>query len=357
LPRRALFAFLGLVKLSFRRLGLRLAHTWTIARTRAMRVADVVVLELFGPQGVTALGEAAPIGRYGESAATVEAFLRRVDPARLSFDAVQESMAYLETLSAGDMAAKCAVNVALLDGAAQLARRPLHDFLGLRFRESCHVTSFTIGIDTPDMIREKVIAAADYPVLKMKAGVATDEGNLRALRELAPTKPLRVDANEGWRDKEVALRAIERLADDPRIQFVEQPMPVATPRSDWSWLKRRAPLPIFADESYRLAADAEAVAESFHGVNVKLVKTGGIHRAMDALRAARGFGLKTMLGCMIETSILISAAAHLAELCDYLDLDGNLLIRNDPYAGVTAARGVVSFAKAPAAFGLQVRPR
>src|SRR5205823_13727605 len=115
--------------------------------------------------------------------------------------------------------------------------------------------------------------------------------------------------------------------------------------------------PIFADESYHLAEDIDEVAEGFHGVNVKLVKTGGISAGFDALQAARKAGLKTMIGCMIETSILISAAAHLAELCDYLDVDGNILITNDPYIGVAEKNGVLSFASAPEKFGLRVSAR
>jgi L-alanine-DL-glutamate epimerase-like enolase superfamily enzyme len=150
---------------------------------------------------------------------------------------------------------------------------------------------------------------------------------------------------------------IEWLAGDGRIQFIEQPMPVSTPLEDWVWLKQRSPLPVFADESYHLAGDASSVSECFHGVNVKLVKTGGIGKAVEALRAARKAGLKTMLGCMIETSILITAGAHLAELCDYLDLDGNLLITNDGYTGVTTRNGILSFAQAPEKNGLRVSRR
>ncbi len=134
-------------------------------------------------------------------------------------------------------------------------------------------------------------------------------------------------------------------------------MPAAAPLKDWVWLKQRSPLPVFGDESYHHAGDAAQAAECFHGVNVKLVKTGGISGGFDALQAARKAGLKTMLGCMIETSILISAAAHLAELCDYLDLDGNILITDNPYLGVATNRGLLSFATAPEPCGLRVRPR
>jgi L-Ala-D/L-Glu epimerase len=192
-------------------------------------------------------------------------------------------------------------------------------------------------------------------VLKLKVGSPDDRANLAALREAAPKKPVRVDANEGWQDREQALAMMEWLAGDGAIEFVEQPLPAGTPAKDLVWLKERSPLPIFADESFHHAGDVERCAEGFHGVNVKLVKTGGVSGGVEALRAARRAGLKTMLGCMIETSVLISAGAHLAELCDHLDLDGNLLITNDPYAGVTAPRGVLSFASAREPYGLRVR--
>ena len=345
------------MKLSFKRADLQLAHLWAIARTTGTNVAQVLIVELVGADGTVGLGEAAPSARYKESLKTVEAFLKQVDPRGLSFSDIEGSMKYLDTLSRRDMAAKSALNIALLDGAAKKAKKPIYDLLGLGFREQQHVTSFTIGIDKPEMIRKKVEEALQYPVLKVKVGVADDKANLLALREVAPTTTIRVDANEGWKTKEQALESIEWLAKDGHIQYVEQPMPASTPVKEWAWLKQRSPLPIFGDESYHLAKDIEQAAECFHGVNVKLVKTGGVSAGKAALEAARKAGLMTMIGCMIETSILISAAAHLAELCDYLDVDGNILITNDPYAGVTSQQGMLSFETAPEPFGLRVRAR
>ena len=345
------------MKLQFKQLDLKLAHTWTIARTTGTDIAKVVVVELTGADGTVGLGEAAPSARYKESARTVEAFLKQVDPRGLSFTDVDGSMEYLETLSRHDMAAKCALNLALLDGAAKRARKPVYDLLGLGFREGQHVTSFTIGIATPEEIRKKVQQAAVYPILKIKLGGPEDEATLQALREVAPEKTIRVDGNEGWKTKELALEQIERLAKDGHVQFVEQPLPASTPAKDWTWLKQRSPLPIFGDESYHLAKDIDSAAQCFHGVNVKLVKTGGLSAGLAALLAARKAGLKTMIGCMIETSILISAAAHLAELCDFLDIDGNILITNDPYSGVGSAEGRLSFAGCAEPFGLRVSPR
>jgi L-alanine-DL-glutamate epimerase-like enolase superfamily enzyme len=345
------------VNLNFKRQALELAHTWTIARGKGTKTSQVVIVELTGADGTVGRGEAAPSSRYKESVDTVEAFLKRVDPRGLTFKDIEGSMTYLDTLSKRDMAAKCAINIALLDGAAKRAQKPVCDFLGLGFRENHHITSFTIGIDKPEVIRQKVLQAEQFPVLKVKLGVADDKTNLQALREVAPTKAVRVDANEGWKTKEYALEMIEWLAKDGHVQYVEQPMPAATSVKDWVWLKQRSPLPIFGDESYHLAKDVTEAAECFHGVNVKLVKTGGVSAGFAALQTARKAGLKTMIGCMIETSILISAAAHLAELCDYLDVDGHILITNDPYVGVTADKGILSFAAAPEKVGLRVSPR
>jgi L-Ala-D/L-Glu epimerase len=317
----------------------------------------VALVELTDKAGVTGLGESAPSARYDETVDSSVAFFERVDPAQLSFDDVPGSMRYLERVAPGNYAPKCALNIALLDGAARQARQPICDYLKLGFAEGKHLTCFSIGIDSPAMIRKKTLEAAPYPVLKLKLGSPQDRENLAALREAAPAKLVRVDANEAWKTKEQALRQIEWLAGDGHIEQVEQPMPAGTPPADLRWLKSRSPLPLMADESYLSAKDAGLCAECFHAVNVKLVKTGGISGAYDALMAARKAGLKTMIGCMIESSVLISAGAHLAELTDYLDLDGNLLITNDPYRGPSAKGGMISFADAPDKYGLRVVAR
>lgn len=348
------------MKLSFRRFDLRLTHTWTIASnvaTGGKNIYPVVFVELRDNDGVVGIGESAPSSTYAENVDTAAAFLQRVDASRLSFDDVAGSMAYLESVAPKDFSPKGALNIALLDGAAKKAGKSLHDLFGLAFTEGKHVTSFTIGIDTPEMMRKKTREAEPFPVLKIKVGGPNDEQNLAAVRAEAPTKRLRVDANEGWKTKEEALRKLEWLARDPNIEFAEQPMPASTSRADYAWLKARSPIPIMADESYINAAHIDVAAECFHAVNVKLCKTGGVSRGFEALSAARRAGLKTMLGCMIESSVLISAGAHLAELTDYLDLDGNVLITNDPYRGVRTERGLMSFAGVEPKVGLQVAPR
>ena len=346
------------MKLKSYRCELLLANPWKIASSKGSGTHNTVIVELTDSDGLASIGEAAPSSLYGETAAGVLEFLSQMPTTGLAFNDVPGSMAFLDTLPNIPMAAKCALNLALVDGAAKRAGQPLCDFLGLGFREQHHVTSFSIGIDAPDVIRKKVLEAANYPVLKLKVGDPRDHENFLALRSVAPNKPVRVDANEGWKTKEEALRQLEWLvATDKQIQFIEQPMPRDTSVADWQWLKARSPLPIYGDESCHTIKDIPRCAECFHGVNVKLVKTGGVSMAYETLQAARKAGLKTMIGCMIETSVLVSAAAHLAELTDHLDIDGNILITNDPFTGVTAEKGILSFAGVKEKFGLRVSPR
>ncbi|HEV2327471.1 MAG TPA: dipeptide epimerase [Verrucomicrobiae bacterium] len=336
---------------------LHLAHKWKIAGGQGSKMNEVVVVELIDSDGVSGFGEAAPAATYKETPAMVLEFYKRLDVSGFSFDDIPGSMARLETFASVPSAARCGINTALVDGAAKRAGKAIYDYYHLGFRENKHVTSFTIGLDTPEVIREKVLAAAHYPVLKLKTGDARDRENLAAVRSVAPTKPIRADANEGWKTKEHAMEMLEWLAADGNIQFVEQPLPRTASREDLIWLKKRSPLPLYGDESCHTVKDIPFCAECFHGVNVKLVKTGGLSMAHDTLQAARKAGLKTMIGCMIETSVLITAAAHLAELTDHMDVDGNILITNDPYLGATSKNGMLSFAHAPEPTGLRVRLR
>jgi L-Ala-D/L-Glu epimerase len=346
------------MKIQAQILNLELANPWKIASTAGSRTHQTVVVQMVDAHGHTGIGEAAPSALYGESAAGVLEAIGKVNASELSFADVPAGMNYLAGIGYLPVAANCALNIALLDGAARMLQQPLHDFLGLGFREHRHMTSYSIGIDAPEVIRKKVQAAAGFPVLKLKVGDLRDRENFAALREIAPDKPVRLDANEGWQTKEQALRMLEWLVTvDDKIQFVEQPMPRTASTEALRWLKARSPLPLFADESCHTLKDIPRCAECFHGVNVKLVKAGGVSMAKQILEAARRAGLKTMIGCMIETSILISAAAHLAELADHLDIDGNLLITNDPFSGVTAEKGILSFATAEEKQGLRVKLR
>jgi L-alanine-DL-glutamate epimerase-like enolase superfamily enzyme len=215
--------------------------------------------------------------------------------------------------------------------------------------------SYTIGIGSVEQVREQTRRAAGFDLLKVKLGGPNDREAIRAVRELAPAKRIRVDANEGWPDGETALRMIEWLAGEAAIELVEQPLPAGLPADEHRWLFERSPLPLFADESCHRATDVPRLAANFHGVNVKLMKTGGPVEALRTLRAARERGLKTMLGCMIESSLGIAAAFQLSSLADHLDLDSHWLLSGDPFAGLASGPGMLSFAAAPPP-GLGVRP-
>jgi L-alanine-DL-glutamate epimerase-like enolase superfamily enzyme len=349
--------------LSYWRFDLLLKDRWTIANATSpgaptgKQVTPVVFVELTDGIGGKGRGEASPSSQYGETHSTVTRFLEKVDARQLRFDDIPGSMAYLEHITPASSPAKCAINLALVDGAARAAGVSAGDFLGLPFEEGRHVTSFSIGLDEPSEMARKAAEAINRPILKLKVGTSHDRENFAAVRSEALGKPIRVDANGAWKSREEALENIEWFSGVGGVEFVEQPMPAFAPNADWIWLKERSPLPIFGDESYQGVLDVDRCADCVHGVNVKLVKTAGISGAVEALRAARARGLKTMLGCMIESSLLISAAAHLASLTDYLDLDGNLLITNDPYKGVRTDGGLMTFVGVENRVGLRVLER
>lgn len=338
---------------------LELVLPWATARTTepgGLRRSQVVHVSLHDDaSGVTGHGEAAPIRRYGESIASVETFLGRVNPKLLSLDELDRSTVRIDAIAPGEMAAKCAVEAALLDAAGKRARRPVWELLKLP-PPGARAISHTIGIGSVAHVRQQVRRAERFQVLKLKLGGPDDKAAFHALRELAPTKPVWVDANEGWRDREHALRMIEWLARDPHVELIEQPLPAGQPEADHRWLFERSPLPLFADESCHRSADVARVAQSFHGLNVKLTKTGGLLEAKQTLLRARESGLRTMLGCMIESSLGIAAAFQLAGLADHLDLDSHLLLTNDPFTGLAFQNGQLQLAAALPAPGLGVVP-
>lgn len=337
------------MRLSFKRINLKLRHTFRISRS-AEDVAPVVITTL-EHEGVEGFGEASPSSRYGETIDTALDFLERVDLEGFGdpFE-LEEITACMHDIAFGNSAAKAAVDIALHDWVGRRLGQPLYRILGLS-KLKAPLTSFTIGIDSPEVIAQKIAEAESDPILKIKLGTGHDKEIMAAVRR-ATKKAVRVDANEGWKTKELALERIKWLEQED-VEFVEQPMP-ASDNAGCVWLREHVRLPLIADESCVRLDDIPKLREGFDGINIKLMKCGGLREAMRMIHTAKALGMKTMLGCMIESSVAITAAAHLSPLVDYADLDGNLLVTNDPFRGVKVERGQLILNDEP---GLGVMPR
>jgi len=313
----------------FKQVKLNLRHTFRIARSaddfRHSVILKVILDNLEG------LGEAAPSPRYNQTVDTVHKALSEIDPKSLkAIDYLEDTLEELSQRLKHQRAALAAIDLALYDILGKRFNAPLYAIFGLNPART-PVTSYTIGIDTPEVIRKKVAEAEKFPILKVKMGLENDYQIMETIRELTD-KPVRIDANEGW-TKEEAIEKI-RWLENLNVEFIEQPLP-AEKLEDMHWLAERSPLPLIADESVQVAEDIPGLIGAFHGINIKLMKCGGIREAVKMIHTARACGMKVMLGCMVESSIGITAAAHLSPLVDYADLDGNLLITNDPASGVT----------------------
>lgn len=328
---------------------LNLKHTWTTTMSSST-YRDVLFVR-YTRDGITGVGEGAPIIRYHEDAIGAKKvvdgladFLSAANPIHFAkLDA--EILKRVEQ----DWAAKAAINIAIMDWVGQKLGVPVYQLLGLDPADAPQ-TTFSIGIDTPEITRQKVREAEEYPLLKVKVGLDTDEPTIEAVRSVTK-KTLRVDANEGWKDKEVALRKIKWL-ETQGVEFIEQPLPAAM-FEETKWLRERVNMPIIADEACLRPADIPKLAEAYDGVNIKLDKAGGILQAYRMILIAKALGMKTMLGCMISSSDTVTAAAHLSPLVDYADLDCNLLIANDPFVGVKVKEGKLVLPSGP---GLGLKP-
>ena len=328
---------------------LNLKHTWTT--TMSSSEYRDTLHAAYSRDGITGHGEGAPIVRYKEDAKSAQRAADSVRDLLLSADPMQFSkvMAQVFRRIDGEWAGKAAIDIALMDWVGQKLGIPLYTYFGLDAKDT-PLTTFSIGIDTPEITRQKTREAADYPILKVKVGLATDEPTIEAVRSVTK-KPLRVDANEGWKSKEEAVRKINWL-EKQGVEFIEQPLP-AEMIEETRWIRSRVHMPIIADEACRHASDIPKLRESFDGVNVKLDKAGGMLDAYRMIQVAKALGMKTMLGCMVSSSVSVTAAAHLSPLVDYADLDGNLLIANDPFHGVRVEKGKLVLPNRP---GLGLTP-
>jgi len=325
----------------FKQVKLNLRHTFRIARSaddfRHSVILKVILDNLEG------LGEAAPSPRYNQTVDTVHKALSEIDPKSLkAIDYLEDTLEELSQRLKHQRAALAAIDLALYDILGKRFNAPLYAIFGLNPART-PVTSYTIGIDTPEVIRKKVAEAEKFPILKVKMGLESDYQIMETIRELTD-KPVRIDANEGW-TKEEAIEKI-RWLENLNVEFIEQPLP-AEKLEDMHWLAERSPLPLIADESVQVAEDIPGLIGAFHGINIKLMKCGGIREAVKMIHTARACGMKVMLGCMVESSIGITAAAHLSPLVDYADLDGNLLITNDPASGVRVKNGKLILTESP----------
>ncbi|HLF13842.1 MAG TPA: dipeptide epimerase [Bacteroidota bacterium] len=315
---------------------LRLKHVFTIARG-SRSVVPTVIVQL-SHDGITGYGEASPLARYGESVDTVARFLGRVGPAVLGDpsdpDALLDRVGSLEP---GNASAKASVDIAIHDWIGKRRGVPTWKYFGID-RPDAPASSITIGIDSPGVVERKVREADAFGILKVKMGVPGDREFIRTVRKFT-SKPLRVDANEGWKTKEEALEALLWLR-DLGVELVEQPLPAGNPDAV-AWLKARAGIPLYADEDFSRHDDLGAIAGAYDGVNIKLMKSTGLREARKIIGTAHGLGLKIMIGCMIETSVGISAAAQISPMADVTDLDGCLLVSNDPFRGAVAPDGTI----------------
>ncbi|GAC1303955.1 MAG: dipeptide epimerase [Ktedonobacteraceae bacterium] len=322
-------------------IDLTLTVPFRISRGVEYTTSNVVVQ--INHEDFTGYGEAAPDEYYGESQETVLACVA-LFAGNLGNDpfALEDIMSHLDKIIRRNPAAKAAVDMALYDLIGKMLGVPLYKLLGLNPAHTAY-TSFTLGLDSPTEMAKKALIARDYPILKVKVGTRHDVEIIKAIRDVSPAV-IRVDANTAWKPKE-AIKNINALA-EYNIEFVEQPIDP----HDWAGLKLirdNVPVPIIADESCVTVEDIPSIADCVDGINIKLMKCGGIRHALKMIHVARAHNLRVMIGCMIESSLAITAAAHLTPLVDYADLDGHLLINDDPYVGVTVEKGKLVLPDAP----------
>ena len=331
------------MKLRFFPYELKLKHVFTVATYSRTTTPDVQVEIEY--DGVIGYGEASMPPYLGQTVDSVMGFLKKVDleqfddPFRL-----EDILAYIDSLSAGDSAAKTAVDIALHDLVGKLLQAPWYKIWGLD-KEKTPSTTFTIGIDTADVVREKTKECADqFNILKVKLGRENDKEMIETIRSVTDL-PIAIDANQGWKDKHHALDMIHWLH-EKGIVMIEQPMPKEQ-LDDIAWVTQQSPLPIFADESIQRLKDVAGLKGAFTGINIKLMKCTGMREAWKMVTLARALDMKVMVGCMTETSCAITAASQFSPAVDFADLDGSLLIANDRFKGMEVVKGKITLPDLP----------
>lgn len=330
------------LKLSFEPYNLQLKHVFTLANSS--RTTTPVMLTKIEFEGITGYGEASMPPYLGESQETAAKFLSGLDLNQFTDPfRMDEILEYVDKSLPGNTAAKASVDIALHDLVGKIMGQPWYKIWGFS-AENTPDTSFTIGIDTTEVVKQKVKEAAGFNILKVKLGRDNDKEMIETIRSVSDT-PLCVDVNQGWTDKKAALDMIFWLK-EKGIVFVEQPMPKEN-MDDHAWLTENSPLPIIGDEAVQRLSDVKNTLGIYSGINIKLMKCTGMREAHKMINLARANQMKVMIGCMTETSCAVSAAAQLSPKTDWADLDGNLLISNDPYEGIKIVNGKITLNNLP----------
>lgn len=331
------------MKLRFSPYELKLRHVFTVATYSRTTTPDIQVEIEY--DGLIGYGEASMPPYLGQTVESVTNFLQKVDLEQFSDPCqLEDILTYVDSLSPGDTAAKAAVDIALHDLVGKIIGAPWHRIWGLN-KEKAPSTTFTIGIDTAEVVKQKTQECANqFNILKVKLGRENDKEMIETIRSVT-NLPIAVDVNQGWKDRQMALDMILWLK-EKGIVMVEQPMPKEQ-LDDIAWVTEQSPLPIFADESIQRLKDIRNVEGAFTGINIKLMKCTGMREAWKMLNYARARNMKVMIGCMTETSCAVSAAAQLSPAVDFADLDGNLLIANDRFKGMTVEKGRITLNDEP----------
>lgn len=333
----------GRLNLTFEPYELKLRHAFNLARSQRTTTPDVQVRIEY--DGVTGYGEASMPPYLGENVESVCKFLSSLDLGQFADPfSIEDIHEYMDSVAPANRAAKASVDIALHDLTGKIMGQPWYKIWGLN-PDKAPNTSFTISYDAdPTEMAAKIAETAPFKVVKVKMGVGHDKETVEALRRVSDVA-ICVDANQGWTDKEQALEMCEWLA-ERNCLFVEQPMPKEM-IEETAWVRERSPLPLIADEFMQRLPDVKRAAEAYDGINIKLMKSTGMHEAYKMATLARALGMKVMLGCMTETSCAVTAAAQLSPMVDWADLDGNLLIANDRFDGIKIVDGKVTIPDRP----------
>jgi L-Ala-D/L-Glu epimerase len=330
------------MKLRFRPYDLELIHVFAVS-SYSRSTSPVVLVEI-EYDGIIGYGEASVPPYLHESRESVIDFLQKADLGKFPDPLqIEDILEYIDQLAPGNHAAKASLDIALHDLVGKLTDRPLYSLWDLD-PDKTPYTSITLGIDTPEMLEQKARELNKTRILKIKLGSTSDMELIKAVRKVTD-KPLYVDINQGWTDKHKALEMIFWLKDQG-VVMVEQPMPVGSV-DEMAWLTQYSPLPTIADEAVQGIADVEKITGIYNGINIKLMKCGGLHAARQMVDIAQKLNLEIMIGCMVETSCAVSAAAHLSPLAGWCDLDGNQLIKNDVFNGVKIVDGKIVLPERP----------